>query len=104
MDLARLKYGFLVVLIGLAVILVLYAVAIRTWSSATDVATVVSSVTAAVGTIVGAFFGIQAGAAGKEKAEEQRDRAQAQARELAAALSRAEYQSVAASRRDLFGP
>ena len=103
-DLAKLRYGFWVVVVGLVVVLVVYAVAIRTWGGAADVAEVVSSVTAVVGTIVGAFFGVQVGAAGKEKAEEQRDKAQEQVRELAGAISETTYKAIAQSRSDLFGP
>jgi vacuolar-type H+-ATPase subunit I/STV1 len=102
-DLAKIKYGFWVVLAGLLVVLLVYAVAVMNWKAASDVAAVVSSASAVVGTIVGAFFGVQVGSAGKEKAEEQRDKAQAQAQELAAALPPEQYRSLAASRKDLFG-
>lgn len=57
------------------------------WSTATDVAAVISAGAAVIGTIVGGNFGVQAGAAGKEKAEEQRDRAQEQVRQLLGPMS-----------------
>ena len=75
----RWKYGLWVVFAGLAVILAAFGAALVAFSEAADVSTALAPVTGVVGTIVGAYFGVQAGAAGKEKAEEQR----AQATDLA---------------------
>jgi hypothetical protein len=55
-----------------------------------------------IGTIVGAYFGLQAGAAGKQKIENQRDHAQAQVRELVGAMDQAQYQKVKGDHRELF--
>ena len=82
----RLKYGFWVVIAGLAVVAAVFVTATLRWSAASDVTTAVSSVTGVVGTIVGAFFGMQLGSAGREKAEAARDRAESLAQRLAAAL------------------
>jgi uncharacterized membrane protein YbhN (UPF0104 family) len=78
-DAGRWKYGLWVVFAGLAVILVAFGGALVAFSEAADVSTALAPVTGVVGTIVGAYFGVQAGAAGKDKAEEER----AQATELA---------------------
>jgi hypothetical protein len=75
-DTIRVKYGFWIVLAGLAVVLAVFVAAIVKWTTASDVASAVGSVTGVVGTVVGAFFGLQAGAAGKEKAEDQRKEAE----------------------------
>lgn len=89
---------------GLMVVLLVYGIAVVNWRSASGVAAVVGSVSGVIGTIVGAFFGVQVGAAGKEKAEDQRDRAQEQLRELAFVTSPATYEALRAARADLFGP
>jgi hypothetical protein len=85
-DQLRIKYGFLVVVIGLAVVTAIGVAAIAKWSAAADVTAVVGSVTGVVGTIVGAFFGVQVGSTGKEKAEAQRNVAEDKALQLASAL------------------
>jgi hypothetical protein len=110
-DLARIKYGFVVVLVGLAAVVFIYTVAIWHWTAASDVTAAVGSAGGVIGTIVGAFFGLQLGAAGKEKAEEQRDRAElqrdrvnSQLRELLAITPPATYEGLRAVRADLFGP
>jgi hypothetical protein len=71
-DAGRWKYGLWVVFAGLAVILAAFGAALVAFSEAADVSTALAPVTGVVGTIVGAYFGVQAGAAGKEKAEEER--------------------------------
>ena len=63
----RLKYGFWVVIAGLAVVAAVFVTATLRWSAASDVTTAVSSVTGVVGTIVGAFFGMQLGSAGGKR-------------------------------------
>jgi hypothetical protein len=75
-DELRARYGRDVVLAGLAVLLLALGVAVWRWKTAQDVSLVLSALTGTVGTIVGAFFGISAGAAGKEKAEEERAKAE----------------------------
>jgi Na+/H+ antiporter NhaC len=82
----RTKYGFYLVIIGLVVILVVFVVAVRKYTTANDVVTVIGSVTGVIGTIVGAFFGVQVGAAGKEKAETARRDAEERALKLASAM------------------
>lgn len=101
-DLVRIKLGFRIVLAGLAVILIVYGFAIYKWNDAADVATAVGSVSGVVGTIVGAFFGVHIGAAGKEKAEQQRDRAQEQVRELSAKVGPDLYEELRRTRPHLF--
>lgn len=65
-DANRWKYGFFVVLTGLVVLLIGFAVAIM---NSGEVATLFAGVCGVVGTIVGAFFGISAGQAGKAQVE-----------------------------------
>ncbi len=108
-DLQRIKYGFLVVLGGLAAVALIYVLAVWRWTDASDVATAVSSAVGVIGTLVGAFFGVQVGSAGKEKAEEKRvqaedrlHRSEAQVRELAGTMPKADYEALRSSRAKLF--
>lgn len=103
-DLMRIKYGLWVVMAGFFVVLLVYGIAVWNWKTASDIATVTGSVTGVVGTIVGAFFGVQVGASGKEKAEEERNRAQERALVLAGAIDPQTYNNVRTARADLFGP
>ena len=75
-DELRSRYGRDVVFAGLAVLLLALTVTVWRWKTAQDVSVVLSAFTGTVGTIVGAFFGISAGAAGKEKAEAERSKAE----------------------------
>lgn len=72
MDELRLKYGYRIVIIGLAVVGAVFVSAVARWAAAADVTAVVGAVTGVVGTVVGAFFGAQIGSAGREKAETER--------------------------------
>jgi hypothetical protein len=103
-DNTRIKYGFGLIIIGFVVVLIVFGVAASKWNTAADVVAVIGSVTGVVGTIVSAFFGIHAGAAGKERVEAQRDRAQEQALELAGQLPPDKYEALRVARKDLFGP
>ncbi|OGO09954.1 MAG: hypothetical protein A3K46_05140 [Chloroflexi bacterium RBG_13_60_9] len=85
-DELRVRYGFWVVVIGLAIVGIVFVVAILKWTTAADVATAVGSLTGVVGTIVGAFFGVQVGSSGKEKAEADRATAENKAMSFAAEL------------------
>ena len=69
-DQMRIKYGFWVVTIGIAIVAAVFITAIVRWSTAAEVTAVVGSVTGVIGTIVSAFFGVQVGSQGKEKAED----------------------------------
>ena len=79
-DLARIRYGAL--LIGTAFVLlgVVFGVAIMHFKAASDVVAVVGSVATVVGTIVAAFFGIQAASSSKAAAEAGRAHAEQMAR------------------------
>jgi hypothetical protein len=94
--------GFVIVILGLVCLLTVFLVANFKFSSASDVTTTVTSVGGVIGTIVGAFFGLQLGAAGKDKVEQQRNKAQERALELAGMVSRADFESLKSSRSDLF--
>jgi hypothetical protein len=91
--------GFVIVILGLVCLLTVFLVK---FTSASDVTTTVTSVGGVIGTIVGAFFGLQLGAAGKDKVEQQRNKAQERALELAGMMSRADFESLKSSRSDLF--
>jgi hypothetical protein len=94
--------GFVIVILGLVCLLTVFLVANFKFTSASDVTTTVTSVGGVIGTIVGAFFGLQLGAAGKDKVEQQRNKAQERALELAGMMSRADFESLKSSRSDLF--
>jgi hypothetical protein len=85
-DLLRVKYGYRIVISGLVLVVVVFAVGILKMDKpCADVATLVTSVTGVIGTIVGAFFGVHAGSAGKGKADDDRNKAVDLALHLAAA-------------------
>jgi hypothetical protein len=79
-------YGFWIIIAGFLVVLLVFVVAVLKWPEAKDVTAAVGAVTGTVGTLAGAYFGVHAGAAGKEKVEQQRDAAQAKVEKLAALM------------------
>ncbi|GAA0976408.1 hypothetical protein GCM10009555_035880 [Acrocarpospora macrocephala] len=80
-DAARWRYGFYVVLTGLVVILVGFAVAVLRTGEA---GTLFAGMAGVVGTIIGAYFGVQAGQSGKDRAEAELRRANDRATRMAA--------------------
>jgi hypothetical protein len=74
------------VLAGLAVILTAFLLALGEYSKAADVSTALAPVTGVVGTLVGAYFGVQVGSAGKERAEDAREKSEQEAKAALAAL------------------
>jgi len=76
------EMGFWVVLAGLLAVLAVYTIGVWKYSSAADASAAIGAVTGAIGAIVGAFFGIQAGAAGKDKAENARTEAESKLNRL----------------------
>lgn len=68
-DLVRMKYGAMIILTGLIVLLMVFLVAVYHYAQAADVATAVGSLTTVVGTLVGAYFGAHVGSAGRERAQ-----------------------------------
>ena len=85
-DLARIKYGFWLIIVGFGVVLLTFIFCIENWKDAKDVAAVVGAVTGIVGTLAGAFFGVNVGALGKAKADQAAAQAQAKVERLAALL------------------
>jgi hypothetical protein len=90
-DTGRWRYGVTVVLAGLAFLFLCFLAALIMYYDESDatkssaaVAAVLAPVTTVIGTIVGAYFGIQSGAATAARAEQSRDEAEKQARQLAA--------------------
>jgi hypothetical protein len=84
LEAVRARYGVQVVFAGLAVVLAAFAIAVIAYSEASGVSTALAPITGVVGTIVGAYFGVQVGSAGKQGAETARDKAEDQAKKLAA--------------------
>jgi hypothetical protein len=74
----------LVVLAGLGVTLVAFALSVFVFDAAEDVSTALAPITGVIGTVVGAYFGVQVGASGKEDAEAARTNAENEAKKLAA--------------------
>lgn len=70
--------------LGLAALLVV-ALVIAGWKTASDITSVVGLFTSVLGTLVGAFFGLQIGAAGKTEADERANDAQKKVASLSAA-------------------
>jgi hypothetical protein len=77
-DQMRIRYAFLLAVVGLAVaaVLLLLLVFLKQWT-ASDTVAVVGLFTSVLGTLVGAFFGLQVGAAGLERERQERQEAQA---------------------------
>jgi hypothetical protein len=90
------------VAIGITAVVLVFFVSAWKWASASDVSMAVSSITGVIGTIVGAYFGIQLGSSGKEKVEEQRDRAEDRVREMKALLSPDQVQKLRSIHPQLF--
>jgi hypothetical protein len=86
-DSSRYLYGLVVVLAGFAVVLVVFILSNNKWSESKDVTAAVGAVTGVVGTLAGAFFGVHVGAAGKDRAEAERDAAQNKVEKLAALMA-----------------
>jgi hypothetical protein len=81
------RYGFWVIIAGFAVVVLVFLISAVLWrSDVKDVTAAVGAVTGTVGSLAGAYFGVHAGAAGKEKVEQQRDAAQAKVERLAALM------------------
>jgi hypothetical protein len=112
----RVILGFLVVLVGLGATLYVMHTALTKFDKVPDVTALISAVGAVIGPIVGAFFGVQVGAAGKAKAENDRDKA-VQARDtaekardtankkvelLSGAMEKQEFQNFLRQNADLF--
>jgi len=93
-DLLRIKYGAWLVGAAFLLLAIVFGVAVSQFKAATDVAAVVASVATVVGTIIGAFFGVQAGSAGREAAENQRNQAEKVTRVALAKLSPADASDV----------
>jgi hypothetical protein len=70
------KYGFLVVVMGVAAILTAFLVSLLRLTVSGDVATAASATFAAIGTLAGAYFGFHAGSAGKAGADQARQAAE----------------------------
>jgi hypothetical protein len=75
-DAQLLKYGFWVVVIGVAAIVTAFLIGLVRLRASGDVATVASAMFAAVGTLAGAYFGFHAGSAGKAGADQARQAAE----------------------------
>lgn len=88
------QYGFWIIIAGFIVVLLVFLVSVYKWPESKDVTAAVGSVTGIVGTLAGAYFGVHVGAAGKEKAEQQRDAAQAKVERIAALLEPSKAQEI----------
>lgn len=80
----RWAYGFRVVLVGLVVVLVGFLVALSK-ADRTSISAVYAGLTGVTGTLVGAYFGLQAGQSGRDKSDDERQKANTLAVQLAAA-------------------
>jgi hypothetical protein len=77
-DLARIRYGTVLLLATFVLLGAVFGVAITQFSAAADVVAVVGAVTTFVGTILGGHFGVQAGTPSTEAAHAGRARAEAE--------------------------
>lgn len=65
---SKTKYGYRVVLAGLVVTVIAFAIAAASFDDAPDVVQVLGPVMTVIGTIVGTFFGLSLGASGRDQA------------------------------------
>ena len=89
--------AFLVIVVGLVVIALVVMkipVSAEGWKPS-DVTTIVGSLTTFLGSVVGAFLGVQVGAAGKDKAEAARAKAEDTAKKALAALPPGDAERIA---------
>jgi hypothetical protein len=93
-DLLRVKYGAALIVAAFILLGVVFGIAVARFTTAADVAAVVASVATVVGTIIGAFFGVQAGASGREAAENQRVHAERLTQAALSKLSPADADDV----------
>jgi hypothetical protein len=93
-DLLRVRYGAALIAAAFVLLGVVFGIAVAHFTAAADVAAVVASVATVVGTIIGAFFGVQAGASGREAAENQRAQAERVTRAALGKLSPADADDV----------
>jgi hypothetical protein len=100
-DRLRLVYGLIVVIAGLAAVTAGYLIALFTKLPDAHVAMALASFGGVIGTIVGTFFGLHHGAAGKEKAERQRDKAQKIALMLSGRAPEDKFESLLKDHPDL---
>ena len=82
------KYGFWVILSGLAVLLITFLYSGWRWPDVKDASTALAAVTGTIGTLVGTYFGFHAGASGKDQAESARTVAEDKVEKLAGLLPR----------------
>jgi hypothetical protein len=82
LDRVRMRYGFLLILITLALSSGLFVFVGRgvVWDEPSDIPTGLGALTTLFGTLVGLYFGHQAGSSGKEQAEASRERSDAVAK------------------------
>lgn len=83
LDEQRMRYGFILAVAGLGLILVITLIGAWRFHEPAQVVALVGAVASLVGTLVGTFVGINLGATGKERAERERDRSQRAALQLA---------------------
>jgi hypothetical protein len=83
LDGVRLRYGFILALAGLGLVLVIALIGAWRFSEPAQVVALVGAAASLVGTLVGAFLGMNMGASGRERAERERDRSQRAALQLA---------------------
>jgi len=86
-DASKTKYGFYMIVIGFAFVFAALVFSVLHYSDVKDATAAVGSISGVIGTLAGAFFGVHAGAAGKDKAEAERQQAQQKVERLAAMLS-----------------
>lgn len=91
-DDTKSRYGFWIILLGFAVVLVAFIFSAEKWGrDVKDVTAAMGSITGVVGTLAGAYFGVHVGAAGKERSDAARDAAQQKLERLAGNLQPEEY-------------
>jgi hypothetical protein len=86
-DQIKTQLGFWVVIAGFVGTLVALWIVLGRFSAANDVTAVLAPITTTIAGLGGAFFGISLGQQGKEKAEDERNKAQKRAELYASMLA-----------------
>jgi hypothetical protein len=94
MDQIKAQLGAVIVLAGFVGILIALWLVLGRFADAKDVTSIMAPITTAIAGLGGAFFGVNLGQQGKEKAEDDRNKAQQRAELYASQLPKAEADAI----------
>ena len=99
---AHSRYGFYVVALGIGALLLTVGAGLYKGEATSDITALVSSIGTIIGTMVGAYFGVAVGAAGKAKADQEKEKAEKQVKVLSGEMDPAVFLQVKNRNANLF--